>query len=219
MGSKLEIGKFLNCLLVRDGIRSRLTSCGRSARSGLTLLEIILVMAIMVVVAALTVPAMQQTFSLQALQKGADRVRVSMGQARVRAIKNGEEYAVFFNADGSWFDVAPFANFKEQASRGSQREKLADERRQSNYEDDLLPKGVRFASGVVSSDARSMQSTSESGSGGGASMQSILFYPDGTSQDARVLLRNEKGNYVEIQLRGLTGIARTVRLERDPTVE
>ncbi|MFK7769189.1 MAG: Tfp pilus assembly protein FimT/FimU [Mariniblastus sp.] len=224
MGKRKGIVKFLLCPMLRpekslsqhSPAKNR-TACSKK-RSGMTLIELILVMAIMVVVAALAGPAIQRTFSLQALQKGADRVRVAMGQARVRAIKNGEEYAVFFNPDGAWFDVAPFANFQEQAGRSALREKLADAREQTNYEEDLLPKGVRFASAVTSSDARSMEVISENGGGSEASMQSVLFYPDGTSQDARILVRNEKGNFVEIQLRGLTGIARTVRVEGVPSV-
>ena len=47
----------------------------------MTLLELLLVVAIIVVVAAVSVPIVQRTFARQALQKGADRLRVAMGQA------------------------------------------------------------------------------------------------------------------------------------------
>jgi prepilin-type N-terminal cleavage/methylation domain-containing protein len=180
-------------------------------RRGMTLLELLLVVAIMVVVASLAIPAVQRTFSTQALQKGADRVRVAMGQARVRAIKNGEEYAVFLSPGGSWFNVAPFVNYQEQAALAAQREKMSEQRLQSNYEDDLLPKGIEFVLDEVGADARSAEALATLGSGG--SLRPILFYPDGTSQDARVVLRNEKEQYVEVQLRGLTGVAKTVRVD------
>ena len=232
MVGRLVIERMLNCLPVRLGPNKNFSTSAcanqvgvnsarkpaRFKRSGLTLIEILLVMAILVVVTAIMVPAIQRTFSVQALQKGADRVRVAMGQARVRAIRNGEEYAVFFNPDGSWFDVGPFSQFREQAAKAQRRENLADQRLQSDFEDDLLPRGIRFASGAVSSDSRSLETISENGASAQGGTQSILFYPDGTSQDARVLLRNEKGNFCEIQLRGLTGIARTVRLEGTPSV-
>lgn len=185
------------------------------SRSGLTLIELMLVVAIMVVVAALVVPNVQRTFSRQALQKGADSVRVAMGQARVRAIKNGEEYAVFYMRGGAWFNVAPFVKYQEQATVAGRRNRVAEANRQTEFEDDLLPKGVRFASGEVGLDARSAEVLSSAGSG--SEIQSVLFYPDGTSQDAKLLLQNDKGNFVEIQLRGLTGIAKTVRVD-DPNV-
>jgi Tfp pilus assembly protein FimT len=178
---------------------------------GMTLIELLLVVAIMVVVAALAIPSVQRTFSQQALIKGADRLRVAMGQARVKAIRNGEEYAVFIAPGGSYFDVAPLRQFQEQNSIAGQRSQLADRNLQSNYEDDLLPKGVVFVGSEVGTDARAAEVMSSLESGG--ALRTILFYPDGTSQDAIVVLENEKQATIEVQLRGLTGLARTVRTE------
>ena len=173
-----------------------------------------MVVAIMVVMAALAVPAIQRTFSNQTLRKGADRVRVAMGQARVRAIKHGEEYAVFISPGRSWFNVAPFASYQAQESLASSREQIAERRQQSDYEDDLLPRGVRFVLGETATDARSADAFDSVEPGGG--VRAILFYPDGTSQDARVVLQNEKQQFAEVQLRGLTGVARTVRGQGNP---
>ena len=180
-------------------------------KDGMTLIELLLVVAIMVVVAALAVPSVQRTFSQHALKKGADRLRVAMGQARVKAIRNGEEYAVFITPGGSYFNVAPLRQFQEQNSMAGQREQLADRKLQSNYEDDLLPQGVVFLGSEVGTDARAAEVVSSLESGG--ALRTILFYPDGTSQDARVVLQNEKQATIEVQLRGLTGLARTVRPE------
>jgi prepilin-type N-terminal cleavage/methylation domain-containing protein len=191
-------------------------SVSKRLRNGMTLIELLLVIAIMVVVASLVVPNIQRTFARQALQKGADRVRVAMGQARVRAIKNGEEFAVFYVPGGSWFNVAPFTKFKEQSALATRREKLAEAKQQSDFEDDLLPRGILFAAGEVSNDARSMGVLASAQSGD--SLRTILFYPDGTSQDAKIILQNDKENFVEIQLRGLTGIAKSVRVEGNPSI-
>ncbi len=191
--------------------------CLRRTRCGFSLIEILLVMAILVLVGALSIPAVQQSFSRQSLDKAADRVRVAMGQARVRAIREGEVYAVFFAEGGSWFNVAPFSKVQDQVSLSSERQSLANERRQSNFENDLLPKGIRFAAGVVPVDARAAQSLgSDNGSG---TIRPVLFYPDGTSQDAKLVMQNEKGNYVEIQLRGLTGLSSVIRLREPPDIQ
>jgi hypothetical protein len=50
-----------------------------------------------------------------------------------------------------------------------------------------------------------------SGAGSGGALKPILFYPDGTSQDAIITLQNQKQAMIEVQLRGLTGRAKTVR--------
>jgi len=41
----------------------------------------------------------------------------------------------------------------------------------------------------------------------------ILFYPDGTTSTARLLLRNEYDRSIELSLRGLTGVARVGELK------
>ena len=184
-------------------------------RPGFTLIELMLVVAIMVVIAAVAAPSIQRSFTRTALQKGADRVRVAMGQARVKAIRSGEEYAVFYMQTGSWFNVAPYSKFSEQADLASRRQRMADEGKNSNFEEDLLPKGIKFTSSEtdVNSRAASILASSEAN---GSALGMILFYPDGTAQDARLVLENEKQDFIQLDLRGLTGMARTVRVE-DPS--
>ena len=48
-------------------------------------------------------------------------------------------------------------------------------------------------------------------SGSKGALEPIFFYPDGTSQDAIITLQNQKQATIEVHLRGLTGIAKTVR--------
>lgn len=216
---KLKLFKFRQASPVCASCASRSARRIRSDRSGLTLIELMLVVAIMVVVAAIAAPAIQRSFSRQALQKGADRVRVAMGQARVKAIRGGEEYAVFFTPGGSWFNVAKFTDFQQQNGLASQRQRLVDEGRASNFEEDLLPKGVLFAASNTGQNSRDASVLSESSSGGGTAIGMVLFYPDGTSQDAKMALVNEKQMYIQLQLRGLTGVARSVRMENPENVQ
>ena len=181
----------------------------RNRCAGMTLMELLLVVAIMVVVTAVAAPTVQQTLANQSLKKSADRVRVAMGQARVKAIKNGEEYAVFFSPGGSFFNVAPFRTFEQQGALADQRERELSEGRATSYEDDLLPRGVVFVAAESAMDARGADVLATSGSKG--SLEPIFFYPDGTSQDAIITLQNQKQATIEVHLRGLTGIAKTVR--------
>jgi prepilin-type N-terminal cleavage/methylation domain-containing protein len=210
---RANVGDFCYEPTVNTAERSSLRAANHKPRwrSGMTLLELMLVVAIMVVLAALAVPSIQRTFARQALKKGADRVRVAMGQARVRSIRTGVEHAVFISPGGAFFKVAPFSQMQQVNTSASQRQQISDQRRQNNFEEDLLPQGVEFIGTQVGSDGRSAGVMQASEGGSSSAMRPILFYPDGTSQDATVILRNEKQFTMEVHLRGLTGIARTVR--------
>lgn len=186
-------------------------------RHGFTLVELMLVLAIFILVGALAMPAILQSFSRQTLDKGADRLRVAMNKARVRSIREGEIYAVFFLEGGSWFNVAPFSQAAAQSSFSSGRQQIADQRMQPDLEPDLLPKGITFAAGVVPVDARAAEALSSEN--GGSSIRPILFYPDGTAQDAKVVLQNDRGNFVQIELRGLTGLSSAIRLQESPNLQ
>lgn len=180
-------------------------------------MELLLVVSIIVMVGALATPAVLQTFARQTLDKGADRVRVAMGQARVRAIRDGDIYAVFFMEGGSWYNVAPFSQAQAQAAVAGQRQEVAARRQQGELETDLLPRGITFASNAVAVDDRAAEVLKAEGSD--SALRPILFYPDGTSQDAKVVIQNEKGQFVEIQLRGMTGLSSVVRLREGPGVQ
>ncbi len=199
---------------IRSSQISDTTTGSTRRRTAFTLLELILVISIVIVVAAMAAPSIQRTFSRSAIQKGADRVRIAMGQARVRAIRTGEEHAVFYSPKGSWFNVAPFANFAEQPGVASQRQALIEEGNYTNFEEDLLPRGVRFSAAATDVNSRAAALLSAGGaSGSDEAIGMILFYPDGTSQDAKLLFENDEQLFVQLELRGLTGLARTVRVE------
>lgn len=179
--------------------------CLAAERPAFTLLEIILVIGIMVAVAAIALPTMTRSFSSQALLKAADRVRVSMGQARVRAIRTGQIHAVGYLPGRGWIDVASLQQISTIASKVTRRLQEQQLGITSNYDDDLLPGKVIFVAGQTVNNARSADARNESGSE--SQLLSILFYPDGTSQDARLTLQNEEGQLIDVTLRGLTGTA------------
>ncbi len=183
------------------------------ARSAFTLIELLLVLAVVIVVMGMATPSINRMFQRTALDRGADRVRAAMGEARVKAIKEGDVYAVFVARGGNWFDVGPFANSQNQISRANRDQQYVNQQGNSGFEDNQLPRGVNFAASEVLSDARAAEVLAGTGDSGGKGLQQILFYPDGTSQDASIVMQNEIGGIVEIQLRGLTGLSKTVRLK------
>ena len=75
-----------------------------------------------------------------------------------------------------------------------------------------LPEGIRFFLGDAEQDARSEQvaadlQASPDAAGGGTWSAPVLFYSDGTTSTAEVILINDRNDAIRISLRGLTGIA------------
>ena len=182
-------------------------------RSAFTLMELLLVMAVVIVVLGLATPAVNRMFQRSALDRGADRVRAAFGEARVKAMREGDVYAVLVSLGSNWFDVGPFANSQTQISRANRDQQQVQQYGNSGFEENLLPGGIRFAASEVLADSRAAAVLSGTESSGGGGLQQVLFYPDGTSQNASVVLQNQVGGVVEIQLRGLTGLSKTVRLK------
>lgn len=183
------------------------------ARAGFSLIEIILVVAVMVTIAALLTPAMVEYFGVQKLAKSADQVRTEMGRARVQAIRTGDVYAFYFTPEMTSYTVAPFSSsFNEQA----REQESDDDQRASdfNFSEERLPRGVFFAAADSPPDARVSQTMAET-EVSLSRMRPILFYPDGTSQNATIILQNETQDLYKITLRGLTGSATANPYARD----
>ena len=132
----------------------------------------------------------------------------------LKAIKTGEIHAVYYLPGFSWMGVAPFANATEQVSIAARRAQESEQRNPGQeFSDDLLPRGVVFASGEAVQDARAAQAVADIAATS-SNVKLVLFYPDGTSQDARIYLENDKGDLRQIELRGLTGTASSSKVER-----
>jgi hypothetical protein len=87
-----------------------------------------------------------------------------------------------------------------------------------------LPEGVVFVAVEVQTDVRAMQleqstgsaampPASSLGSNTAQQMSPVLFYPDGTTSDARLALTNQyRTRFVVISLRSLTGVVKVSEL-------
>ncbi|MDB2686793.1 hypothetical protein N9Y42_06235 [Mariniblastus sp.] len=179
---------------------------GTGRRSAFSMLELMLVLAIVIVVAALAVPAVQGTIDNQAITSGTDRVRIAMGQARVQAIRSGKVFAFFYQRNGQWFDVAPLENHDQLSSQQNRNGQVSVQDR--DLSDNWLPREVRFVAGETQLDSRSETAKEASGA---ASIDAVLFYPDGTSQDAKLYVQDQRGRQMAVELRGLTGLAKSIR--------
>ena len=179
----------------------------RKRRDGLTLIEILLVLAIVIMVAALALPAMNGTFDAQRLTRAADMVRSDWSRARVEAIRSGQEWVFCYIPGTGSYGISPYSPYQEPTlPQGVTPDQ--DARSNFDYGGGQLPRGVIFNQSDVMADTRSQALDEEGGGNPGAnSAETILFYPDGTAQQAALKLSNEREWFVQINLRALTGTA------------
>jgi type II secretory pathway pseudopilin PulG len=158
----------------------------------MTLIEICLVLALLVVIASFAVPLLGGAVERRALMSGAGMLQAGLTRARLAAMQSGQTYVVRFEPKGSRFQVL---SLDQLALPESQELAQEDPDAEHSTYDILrlfktrLPDGVVFAHADVSS---SNQLTATMGStGDGPWSAPILFRPDGTTSDASVLLVNE----------------------------
>ena len=186
--------------------------------AGMTLVEICLVLALLVAIAAVTVPAMEGTFSRAALKGGGAIVRGGLAKARLAAMQSGQTQVFRFEPNGPRFQIIALDQLALPESSNLSRE---DPEAEHSPEDMLrlaqarLPDKVIFAAGDVatSSQVAALLGATDDG----VWSPPILFNPDGTTSDATLVLQNDKGQTIRVTLRGLTGIADASDVGREAT--
>jgi prepilin-type N-terminal cleavage/methylation domain-containing protein len=191
--------------------------------SGFTLMEMMLVLAILVIAGAIVLPAMRGPMDDLRLREAGELVRAQWDRGRVKAMKTGCIYVFRYELGGDAFSLQPWqgdtssgtAQDQTQATPAATAVTPTDDlapNRHLGIRGAKLPSGIKFYTGTTEMDARSAQVTQDTGgsqagdTAAGGWSQPIVFYPDGTSSQARVVLTNERF-FVQLQLRGLTGTA------------
>jgi prepilin-type N-terminal cleavage/methylation domain-containing protein len=185
-------------------------------KRGFTLLEVLMVIALLSIIAAFAWPALQKPFANRRLHLAADTVRTEWCQARVQAMRSGHTYAFQFMVGGDHFRLGPQDDASSTTSNGNgasadggdQPGKSGDDA-PPVHDEGTLPEGIKF---MTDESAESDQtaspfdqaSDSPTGTGDGWS-DAILFFPDGTTSNARLLLSRDGGSVIRLLLRGITG--------------
>ncbi len=150
----------------------------------MTLLELMLVLALLVIMGALVLPALRGPFKKQRLRKAGEVVRVEWNKARIKAMKTGQIQMFRYDVEDSSYSVEPY--FTEQdmlegdalhggemaagtgtgagtaggSAMGLAQQQLQQAQQQQQMTDDKprqLPEGVIFASGETQTSLRDLQ--------------------------------------------------------------
>ena len=120
-------------------------------------------------------------------------------EARVRAIKTGDVYGFFYQPGSGQYWVAPMVTGFRSLATGTMPPS-----RQYVLENEIV-----FSAGETANDSRSDDAQANVNESGMklAQFRPILFYPDGTTQNATIQLQTKNGLRIQVDLRGLTGSA------------
>ncbi|MFT5527196.1 MAG: Tfp pilus assembly protein FimT [Pirellulaceae bacterium] len=171
-------------------------------------MEILLVLALLVVIAAVAMPVLSGPMHNQALRKSAQLVRAEWANARVEAMRSGRIYVFRYQpATGSYVVQPWFANddYLNSNVRTVQGVAVDAPIKNNNPTESNLPDGIEFYSSLVEFATRASEVEQSMVVEG--MTRPILFYPDGTTSDATVMLKNQTPFFVKVQLRGMTGIS------------
>lgn len=191
-------------------------------RSAFTLLELLLTLAVLAAIAAVTIPQIGLLLGDRRLVRAGDQLRVEMTRLRVDSMRQGRVMMMEAMIEGNSLRKKPFYSAVDSTEAldqtGSQSGLLTgavqgvvtplatDPSSQEAGETVELPEDVTVVSvGVVSAArAAEIEQLTLSDQSEGWS-RPILFYPDGSTSTAAVTLTSGTIGQVVVKIRGITG--------------
>jgi type II secretory pathway pseudopilin PulG len=175
--------------------------------SGLTLVEVILVLSLLVIVASVSMPYLNSSFSRAHLNGATDILRDALTRGRLTAMQSGQVQAFRCEPKGARFQLVAFDKLSLPESSVPPPDNTDGEH---SVHDLLRLAPPRLPDNVIFADAQIAASNQVGALLGDAKddvwSKPILFNPDGTTSDASILLQNDIGQTVRVTLRGITGL-------------
>ena len=159
------------------------------SRPGYTLLELLLVMAILVLMAGIAYPTLAGMYRDVRVKAAADQVRGAWTEARANAIEDSEAYRFSVQPGTGKYRIAPDSPESWDGSNGNRDENAAP----AHILEDELPSSITFE--VAGSE----------GASGWVTV--VVFNPDGGCQDdCEITLKESDGSSpVVVRVRAMTG--------------
>ena len=168
---------------------------------GFTLLELLLVLALIAAITALAIPALRGPLENARLRTAADTLRAAFTRARLDATRAGKIRLFRYELGGARYRVMDWPATESQP---------LDEKWQT------LPDGVVFLGGEAQEDSRQLDFSAAPAANAVDEIDfgpALVFYPDGTTSTGQLTLKNQRDRAVTIRLRGLTASVRVGEVE------
>jgi prepilin-type N-terminal cleavage/methylation domain-containing protein len=183
-------------------------------RRGVTLIEVMLTLCLLAAMAVFTWPLLDNSFASQRLRSAASRIRAQWIKARAEAMNSDTVYLFRYTPEDNRYtvenqidpDLAAEQNLGDGSGGGSG---VQDPSSMPHKTQGVLPEGVVFGSVQVDPDPRAdtaMANGDQTGDQDASEADPLFFFPDGTTSNARLRLKNDRGRSIDVMLRGLTGV-------------
>jgi len=179
------------------------------------LFELVLVLAVLMVVAAVVAPTLQSLWGATPINAAADTIKARMAQARARAIAENRPYRFDVMENTGTMRIAPdSAEFWDNGAGSDPMMVSADNGSGPPplIVEDKLPKEIRFCSSQsLGSDGQPPTDNGNTNGGSGTWVCPVVFLPNGTTrQDAEIAFTEVGGKPLVLRVQSATGAITTV---------
>jgi prepilin-type N-terminal cleavage/methylation domain-containing protein len=169
-------------------------------RAGFTLIEIMVVVGIMGLIALIGIPSIYQIAKKEGMRRAVTDMKDVLSNARAKAILSGTEVQLKFYPPENRFEItggtpAPSAN--PESAPAAPAETSTPSPNQINT--GALPPDITF--GMLQVNLLNYRESE---------WTRVRFFPNGTSDEMRLVLTSEKGEARGLELEPTTGLARIV---------
>jgi prepilin-type N-terminal cleavage/methylation domain-containing protein len=192
-------------------------------RRGYTLMELLIVVAVLTTVVGLAVPSLRKLSQRGQLQDAARQLRGQLLAARLQAIESASSTLFYYQPDSGAYMVTGAGEMpggdagsstgwqpglREDSGTGWQPELRGGEA----DSEQTLPSDVRFLTPATTA-ARPAAGTAPRSDAGSGWSEPLIFYPNGRALNARIRLASDRYG-IEVTVRGLTGTVQLSPVQR-----
>ena len=210
----------------------------KNIRKAFTLLELLLVLAILVALAGIAVPTFESMITSRKLGESIQQLLNELKAARVAAMRTGQAQVMRATLQTRDYSITPWLGGTESQDAsagatvmGTDGQIVATEKGESGGVSTSaadassglkqLSSGVQFSAIETLVDSRNaleLQNSGEAMPTAGSAVTTdglsspLLVYPDGSTTTAQIVLVDQSGRRMAIQIRGVTGQLSSFRL-------
>ncbi|HPM82189.1 MAG TPA: hypothetical protein PLF81_15890 [Candidatus Anammoximicrobium sp.] len=195
------------------------------AAAAFTLMELLIVVALLAMVLTLSLPSLRKLSAKSELRTAARQLRVTLLEARLAAIDSGRPVVFRYQPGGGQFEVERGQELSAPLHRASEQLGVAEPDQfdtgstagDAATEPQSLPRGVRFVDPSTDRQAAPSAAVGEQPDSGSWTVP-LVFYANGRTRNARIALINDTYR-IELDVRGLTGTVQISQVASLPTPE